>query len=152
MTLYKYTDSFFETVLVSLDAIYPFFQQSISSMSASTQLHSHILTLFGVLSVVLRAPYFDTDQGVDHMADNNKALGKIYFLQVVKFAQLQDEIVNQWVEDINTLTDEFQDWNGLVTVRASVLASALGVYPSYLLTIEFQTILCRILVAVLQFH
>jgi hypothetical protein len=85
------------------------------------------------------------------MADNNNALAKIYFLQVVKFAQLQDETVNQWVEDINTLTDEFQDWNGLVSVRASVLASSLGVCPSRLLTIEFQIVLCRILVAVLQF-
>jgi hypothetical protein len=130
--LKRYLDPLIETVLASLDAIYPYYHQSLCSPVSSPQLNKHIVAMFGILQIVLNTPTIQ--KHIANSSSSTPRLDQILFLQTLKFAQLSDEIVNLWLDDNSTVTDEYEESTGRVSVRAAVSTCLSEVYSLIYLT------------------
>ena len=105
---------------MNLDAIYPQYQQSLSSPSSSIELDRCVITLFFILQIVLRGPKFSSDAEIFP----RKALDEHVFLLSMKFAQLSDEEVGRCLEDPVSIADGSSEWMVRNAVRIAVLSCA----------------------------
>ena len=116
--LQKYLPQMAETVIHSLEKIYPYYHQSLSSETVSPQLTRYITSLIGILQIILRCPKLNLDS-----ANEESALQQHVFAQTVKYAQLSDETVKQWIEDPVSATEV--DITGPLSIRNTVIECAM---------------------------
>jgi len=145
--LQRLLEPLLEPLLSSLENIYPYFEQSLST-SPTPQLNRYIISLFGILQIVLRSEAFDTDSpNSEERTVHGTSLDQILFMQCLKFAQVSDDAANEFVEDpVSTIEDSPETLNR-VAVRTAILSCAMEVTrrPSHL-TVAFQDIVRRALV------
>jgi hypothetical protein len=116
--LHRYLSPVLGTVIHSLDKNYPYYQQSLSSETVSPQLTRYITSLIGILQIILRCPEINLDS-----ANEESALQQHVFEQTVKYTQLSDETVKQWIDDPVSATEV--DITGPLSVRNTVLECAM---------------------------
>jgi hypothetical protein len=122
--LKRHLDPLLDTILSNLETIYPQYYQSLCSPTVSTELNRYIVSLFGILQIVLRSPSFASEQKSFH----RKALDQHILVQAVKFSQLSDDIVNQWLEYPVSVVDESADSLMKDVVRTAVSTFAMEVF------------------------
>jgi hypothetical protein len=88
--------------------------------------------MFGILQIILSTPTIQNS--ISNPSSTTPPLDQILFLQTLKFSQLSDEIVNLWLDDISTVTEEYEESTGRISVRAAVSTCASEVYPPIYLT------------------
>ena len=114
--LRSHSDPLLQTILSSLDSVYPLYYQSLCSSATSPQLNRYVISLFGILQVVLRSPTFSSDNNSFHRA----ALNQNILFQSIKFTQLSDEIVREWFDDPMSFVDNSAESAARSAVRASI--------------------------------
>lgn len=117
-----YIPPLLEAAFKNLDAIYPYYYQALGSGALPPQLTRYITDIFGIVQTILRAPQFD-GLPLQHVYSS-------LFFHSVKFAQLSDETVTQWLEDPYYILEESADSIATTAVRAVVLHCALEVPAS----------------------
>lgn len=124
LVLQRYLPPLFETVLHRLDAIYPHYYHTLCSTSVSPQSNRYVISLFGILQIVLRTPTFIPPRSAIHSDSPHQRA----FVQVVKFAQLSNEIVDLWLEDPISIIDDSAESVSRTAVRIAVLGFAMEVH------------------------
>ena len=122
--LQRYLPPLLETVFHSLEKIYPYYlQQSLSSDSASLQLSRYIISLFGILQIILRCPSLNLDSAATETQESQLSISQHIFSHTLKFSQLSDETVKQWLDDPISAIES--DITGPLAVRTLVLDCAM---------------------------
>lgn len=115
------------TLLATLNALYPHYYQLLTSPSVPPDQTRLLTSLFGSLQIVLRAPAFNPgERGFEQ-----KALDQVVFSLLLKFAQVSDEVVKEWLENPMSIVDESAEATMRTGVRTMVLNCAEEVPPRH---------------------
>jgi len=108
------------TILPALDRLYPQYYRALTSPSVPPELTRLLTALFGALTIVLRAPAFNPEE----KGFEQKALDQGIFSELLKFAQVSDETVNEWLANPMSIVDESAEMVLRMGVRTTVLSCA----------------------------
>ena len=121
--LRQHSDSLLNTTISCLESIYQQYRQSLCSPTISLQLNRYTISLFAILSIILRLRSFNSKQNTLHQ----NGLDQHIFLHTVRFAQLPDETVIQWLQDPISIVDSSAEAEARNAVRIAILAFAVEV-------------------------
>jgi hypothetical protein len=114
-----------EHVITDLENIYPYFQELLSS-SPTPQLNRYVISLFGILQIILRAPPFEPEfANPRNYTVHGTQLDQILFNQCFKFAQVSDETAKEFIDDPESTLDDSPETLNRVAVRTAILSFAM---------------------------
>ena len=108
------------TILAILDTLYPHYYLALTSPSVPPELTRLLTALFGALAIVLRAPSLNPEE----KGFEQKALDQAVFSHLLKFAQLSDETVTEWLAHPVSIVEESAEMVLRMGVRTMVLSCA----------------------------
>ena len=118
--LRRHLNPLLTTILTSLDTLYPHYYLALTSPSVPPELTRLLTALFGALAIVLRAPPFNPEE----KGFEQNTLDQAVFSQLLKFAQLSDETVNEWLANPVSIVEESAEMVQRMGVRTMVLSCA----------------------------